>query len=295
MSEITTRKISFTEKDLNEAISKVLGIGYSAEEINNVCHTVKTFLMGAKAGPPGPKGDQGNEGPQGPPGMKGDDGPPGPPGPQGIRGVPGFSSYELAVNEGIFSGSLVEYLASLEGPKGDKGDKGDTGDAFTIYATYPSIVDMTADTSIPEGKFVMITSTIEDPDNAKLYIRTDVGYSFIVNLSGATGIVGPKGERGDDGKDGEDGRTLIAVQEVLLHEGWTFEPLKARYKQTINNGDIKPNTFVEVIGESIPDIINLAEAGVDILPEISQSVLTIYVNNPPPEDIVVNLFITEVV
>lgn len=93
-------------------------------------------------GPEGPQGIQGiqgvpgNDGAQGPQGDPGADGPQGPQGDPGSDGADGESAYQVAVDEG-FSGTEVEWLASLVGPKGDTGDqglqgiqgvKGDTGD-----------------------------------------------------------------------------------------------------------------------------------------------------------------------
>ena len=74
-----------------------------------------------------------------------------------------------------------------------KGAKGDTGEAFHIVKTYASISDMNADysgTDVKVGEYVMIVSTVEDPDNAKVYIKGSSAYSFVVDMSGATGIQG---------------------------------------------------------------------------------------------------------
>lgn len=81
-----------------------------------------------------------------------------------------------------------------------KGDKGDAGDAFKITKTYASVDEMNADFSnadIEEGSFVLInTNDVEDPDNAKLYVKGADAYGFIADLSGATGIKGDKGDPG---------------------------------------------------------------------------------------------------
>ena len=53
-----------------------------------------------------------------------------------------------------------------------------------------------SNSAVAIGDFVMIASTVEDPDNAKVYVKTDVGFSFVVDMSGATGLQGPQGERG---------------------------------------------------------------------------------------------------
>jgi len=72
---------------------------------------------------------------------------------------------------------------------------------------------MEADSAnVPLGKFVMITSNVEDPDNAKLYVRTDEvasGFSFITDFSGAQGIQGQQGPAGQDGANGTDGQDGI--------------------------------------------------------------------------------------
>lgn len=71
------------------------------------------------------------------------------------------------------------------------------GAPFVIYKTYQTINEMKEDyLNVPEGKFVMIATTVEEPDNSKMYVRTssnvkDEAFSFITDLSGATGVQGP--------------------------------------------------------------------------------------------------------
>ena len=55
------------------------------------------------------------------------------------------------------------------------------------------------------GDFVIIASNVEDPDNAKLYVKTSNGFNFITDMSGATGIQGPKGDTGETGPAGPQG------------------------------------------------------------------------------------------
>lgn len=91
--------------------------------------------------------------------------------------------------------------------KGGKGDKGETGEGFSIFKTYASITAMNADkTNVAEGKFVLITSNVEDEDNAKLYVKGASDFTFLTDLSGAQGIKGEKGDNGADGKDGDNVR-----------------------------------------------------------------------------------------
>ncbi len=67
------------------------------------------------------------------------------------------------------------------------------GDSFHIVKTYASVAEMNADynnSNIKIGDFVMITSTVEDPDNAKIYVKGNEAYTFVVDMSGASGIEG---------------------------------------------------------------------------------------------------------
>lgn len=84
-----------------------------------------------------------------------------------------------------------------QGPQGIQGPKGEKGDPFSIYKTYTSISAMNADASnVPDGMFVLIENGTDDPDSAKLYVRTTDGseaFQYITDLSGAQGIQGPQG------------------------------------------------------------------------------------------------------
>ena len=52
------------------------------------------------------------------------------------------------------------------------------------------------------GSFVMISSNVEDPDNAKLYVKGESAYTFVTDFSGAQGIKGETGDKGDKGDAG---------------------------------------------------------------------------------------------
>lgn len=68
------------------------------------------------------------------------------------------------------------------------------GDAFTYKKEYPSIEAMEADwgtADVKLGEYVLInTNNVEDPDDAKVYLKTQNGWKFIVDLSGMQGIQG---------------------------------------------------------------------------------------------------------
>lgn len=68
------------------------------------------------------------------------------------------------------------------------------GDAFTYKKEYPSIEAMEADwgtADVKLGEYVIINANdVEDPDDAKVYLKTQEGWKFIVDLSGMQGIQG---------------------------------------------------------------------------------------------------------
>lgn len=68
------------------------------------------------------------------------------------------------------------------------------GDAFTYKKEYPSVEAMEADLGTADvkiGEYVIInTGDVEEPDDAKVYLKTSNGWKFIVDLSGMQGIQG---------------------------------------------------------------------------------------------------------
>lgn len=68
------------------------------------------------------------------------------------------------------------------------------GDNFTYKKEYPSVEAMEADwgtADVKLGEYVLInTNDVEDPDDAKVYLKTQEGWKFIVDLSGMQGIQG---------------------------------------------------------------------------------------------------------
>lgn len=81
-----------------------------------------------------------------------------------------------------------------QGPRGPQGPQGAKGDAFAIAKTYKSVAEMNAGYAtdgVLNGQFVMIdTGNVNDADNAKLYVKGAKGYTYITDLSGATGKAG---------------------------------------------------------------------------------------------------------
>ena len=93
---------------------------------------------------------------------------------------------------GIKTDDMQDYVfVNLQGVQGVPGPQ---GEPFRIKKTYSSVAEMNADfDNMNVGDYVMIASTVELEDNAKLYTKGDFQWIFITDFSGATGIKGETG------------------------------------------------------------------------------------------------------
>lgn len=72
--------------------------------------------------------------------------------------------------------------------------KANSGDPFVIKKTYSSVTEMNADfNNMQLGDYVMIASSVEIEDNAKLYTKGENAWIFITDFSGSQGIKGETG------------------------------------------------------------------------------------------------------
>lgn len=166
-------------------------------------------------------------------GSKGDKGDPGETGPAGPQGAPG--------------------------PQGLQGPKGDKGDPFTIAKTYNSVEAMNAGYATDDvaiGSFVVIdTGNVDDPDNAKLYIKGDSAYTYLTDLSGAQGIQGPQGEQGIQGETGPQGEQGVRGDKgnPFTYEDFTPEQLEGLKGPKGDKGDTGPQGIQGPAGENGAD------------------------------------------
>ena len=112
---------------------------------------------------------------------------------------------------GIKTEDMEEYtFVDLQGIQGKKGD---TGEPFTIKKTYPSVAEMNADFNNMEyGDYVMIASSVEVEDNAKLYTRGESQWIFITDFSGAMGIRGEQGASVTSATINANGELVLTVE-----------------------------------------------------------------------------------
>ena len=94
-------------------------------------------------------------------------------------------------------------LQGAQGIPGVQGIQGVPGKPFGISKIYPSEKAMDADFNNPDiaiGDFVLInTGSVEDEENSRIYVKTEVAYSYVTDMSGAAGIQGPQGPQGIPG------------------------------------------------------------------------------------------------
>lgn len=163
--------------------------------------------------PKGNKGDTGARGPQGIQGPKGDKGDTGQTGPQGEQGIQGPKGEQ--------------------GIQGQQGIQGPAGKPFGIKKTYATVALLNANgpNDLSEGDFAIIDSTVDDADNAKLFVWTGGKASLVTDMSGAQGVQGPQGKQGVQGTQGPQG-----VQGEQGATGATGMSGKS-YKPYINKSD----------------------------------------------------------
>ncbi|MCI8914925.1 MAG: hypothetical protein HFF38_12590, partial [Lawsonibacter sp.] len=90
--------------------------------------------------------------------------------------------------------------------RGPQGPVGPQGEPFRIRKTYESIELMNDDfENMSIGDYVMIATSVNLEDNAKLYVKSEDSWIFITDFSGATGIQGEQGIQGIQGIQGPQG------------------------------------------------------------------------------------------
>lgn len=193
-------------------------------EDNSITFEYRQEILGGAKGEQGPQGPQGDPGPRGEKGPEGPIGPEGPEGPQGLRGPEG--------PQGPKGDQGSKGDQGERGPQGLQGPKGDTGAPFQIVKVYNSVAAMESDFNNDDvllGQFVTIdTGNVNDLDNAKLFVKSESGWLYLTDLSGAQGIQGPIGPEGPQGVQGLRGLTG--------EQGPKGDPGKSAYEQAVEVG-----------------------------------------------------------
>lgn len=117
---------------------------------------------------------------------------------------------------GIKTAEQEEYtFVNLQGATGPVGPQ---GEAFQIKKTYATIQRMIADyDNMNINDYVMISGNIEQEDNAKLFVKTEVEdptyrWQYLADFSGASGIAGPQGASVRSATINSNGELVMTVE-----------------------------------------------------------------------------------
>ena len=117
---------------------------------------------------------------------------------------------------GIKTAEQEEYtFVDLQGATGPVGPQ---GEAFQIKKTYATIQLMIADyDNMNINDYVMISGNIEQEDNAKLFVKTEVQdptyrWQYLADFSGASGIAGPQGASVRSATINSNGELVMTVE-----------------------------------------------------------------------------------
>lgn len=139
-------------------------------------------------------------------------------GEDGKDGKDGLSAYELAVQQGLFHGTLNEYLASLNGRDGQDGKDGATGPQGP--AGTPGSIGPIG----PIGPIGATGKTGPQGPNGQTGATGATGPQGPKGEAGAVGPQGPKGATGPQGVQGPAGRNGLSAFQTASIEGFTGTP-----------------------------------------------------------------------
>ena len=174
----------------------------------------------------------------------------------------GYTPIKLDMYLNTSNGNVYQYAPVDDGLQWTlKGNlRGAKGEGFQIKKTYASVSAMNAGYAtdgLPVGSFVMISSNVDDPDNAKLYVKGETAYTFVTDFSGAQGIQGEKGDKGDTGAAGADGADGA---DALVYYGETIRITDPLSINQIMNFDKSKFNREPVFGEYFVAIIKFFES-----------------------------------
>lgn len=136
----------------------------------------------------------------------------------------------------VYGDFTEEQLERLVGPRGPEGQKGERGEPFAIDIIASSVQELVENyQDIPGDTYAMISNDIENPENGQLYIMTENGWRFVVDLSGPKGATGEKGLAGIVvSEDEPEDRNVVWVNTNETYDSETYVVLN---KRMINTGD----------------------------------------------------------
>ena len=158
-------------------------------------------------GSKGEIGDKGQKGEIGFTGQKGEKGEIGEKGDRGQKGDLGLGATGAKGQKGQKGeASTVAGPIGLAGATGSTGLKGNKGDRFSIDFVVNSVAAL-GNLFPVLGNFAIINSSVNDPDNSKLYVYDGTNWQYQTDMSGIQGNTGATGATGAQGIQGVTGAT----------------------------------------------------------------------------------------
>jgi len=158
-------------------------------------------------GSKGEIGDKGQKGEIGFTGQKGEKGEIGQKGDRGQKGDLGLGATGAKGQKGQKGeASTVAGPIGLAGATGSTGLKGNKGDRFSIDFVVNSVAAL-GNLFPVLGNFAIINSSVNDPDNSKLYVYDGTNWQYQTDMSGIQGNTGATGATGAQGIQGVTGAT----------------------------------------------------------------------------------------
>ena len=117
---------------------------------------------------------------------------------------------------GIKTDNDSEYtFVNLQGQVGPVGPQGNPFQVKKTYATVQAMIDDYDNMEIND--YVMISGNVEQEDNAKLFVKTEVEdptyrWQYLADFSGASGVVGPQGASVTSATINSSGELVLTVE-----------------------------------------------------------------------------------
>ena len=121
------------------------------------------------------------------------------------------------------------------GATGPAGPQGPKGDPMSFKAVYDTTQDMEDDHDNPD---ILIGDLVIVKDG-KVYVKTELDWTFICDISATEAIQGPKGDTGATGPQGEEGPAGPGITDIELdQQGQLIITVEGGDTYTIDFGDI---------------------------------------------------------
>lgn len=173
-------------------------------------------------------------------------------------------------------------LQGTPGLQGNPGIQGPQGKPFGLAKIYASEAEMNADFNNPDiefGDFVMInTGDVEDEENSRIYVKTEVAYSYVTDMSGAAGIQGPAGPQGVPGNTpyiGSNGNWWVGNTDTGFDAGGAAGDAVEALSETVEEQGNRIDTLQQQANATATGLQQLGEQATAVLTQFNGRIAAI--------------------